>query len=525
VVAAYLFAIFSTFGFLARQQKLALGSVTLLAGTAMGFAFQVLFFVAAPGSNAVTRGPWDSNTYGGRLVDFLVASPALNTMFPSLENLKAGASVELSQVGLLGAALGLLSIIAFLVVILRNGSRDSRAWLLSVLAVASTLMFLSGGFGNLQAGLLLSVGIDSPARVWARVIILLAVIGAGFLLLAIERFANFSGYAGGVDAEPIRSWLVHRLVLPLMIIAIAAPDFITSRDPKDAIVFSELEEFAAVEFLSTQGADVCPVLQLPIESIPLPLNPVSEHWSDTYYRGLVPFLMEPNISWSFGDYLRANRADYLDDLGPQLTSPHVSSIQRTGFCFILFDKKLSAISREYSLDLPGTSLEGLFLAPSFSSERFDVYSLPPDSTRNPQELKLGEPINFYSNANGTQFAYGSLWIPEESHTWASEGDVTISFRIDKVPKRGVIAEFSAWSYLPPGQLSNGVTVSVGGVLIDKILIGPNLETYKFTIPSELLKSELVNLKFSFDHSTRPCDVSNNLDCRSLSIAFQRILLR
>jgi hypothetical protein len=375
LVAIYLLVLFSVFSLVAKQLSIAAKSFGLVAGTLAGFFIQVVLSIAAPNSNAITRGAWDSNIYGGRFVDFLVSSPVMNALLPGLESLKPGASVELSQVGILGAALGILSIVTFILAIFRNASLEVRGRVLASLAAATTLLFVSGGLGNLQAGLLLFVGIESPARVWARLIILLAVIGAGLFLLSIEKLQKLSSnYAERWRSE--QSKIVFNIILPVVILALALPDFFVTRNTESPVAFAQLPEFSAVAFIESRAGDQCPVLQLPVESMPMPMSSVPEHYPDTYYRGLVPYLMKPSVIWSFGDYQREGRAAYLDQLGPEILSTSVYAIYKAGFCFVLFDKSLSDISKTYSLNLPGTSVGDHFGEPLFTSERFDVYSVP-----------------------------------------------------------------------------------------------------------------------------------------------------
>ena len=90
--------------------------VSLIVMTMVGIAVQLgMYASASVDAQAPTRSPWDSNVYGGRLIDVLLSSPFVSSWIPSLENLAPGASVELSRVGLFGG-IGVAVAVVFLLV-------------------------------------------------------------------------------------------------------------------------------------------------------------------------------------------------------------------------------------------------------------------------------------------------------------------------------------------------------------------------------------------------------------------------
>jgi hypothetical protein len=524
VVALFLSGIIGVFSLFSRQWKLGASSGVVILGTLVGFAVQSLLFFSAPITTAVTRGPWDSNVYGGRALDILFASPALNHLIPELELLRPGASVELWQVGLVGGTLAALAIVSFLVVLFRNTASEPRVWILASVSVVTTLLFVSGGFGNLQAGVLHLLGVDSPARVWSRLVVLLAVIGAGFLLLGVERLSEVSNRQRGNQLR-IVAGVLEKVAIPLIVLGLMVPDYLVTRNSSSPIPFSELEEYGAVEYLDSQGIDDCPVLQLPVESMPLPLSGVADYWSDSYYRGLIPYLMKPELPWSFGDHSREDRAAYLNDLGPEMSGQALAAITDAGFCFVLFDKKLAQISEEYGVELPGARLNGAFGTPIFDSERFEVYAVSADKLLSLSALPISESIDFSEDGNSRRYASGGLWETESSHTWASAEDVTLTLQLEPVPQRPVTVVLSARSFLPPDEIANTLTVSVGNEVIAKLSIEGTPEDYRFQIPVDYLTTKPLTLKFAFEFATQPCFVSESGDCRNLSVAFQSISFR
>jgi hypothetical protein len=337
----------------------------------------ILLHLSAASSFTITRAAWDSNVYGGRLADFLVSSPFINANFSSVVALRSGASVELSQVGIVGAALGAWALVFFVVSVFKRKNFGQVASVLGMFAAASFLLFLSGGFGNLQAGIFLLAGSESPARVWARLIIVSSIVGAGLLVLFVEKKTTRAGLAVGAK-NVSRTRILALTTTPLIVLMALALDVVTLRgvSPSGPVEFSKFPEWGAVQYLESASPPDCAVLQLPIESMPIPTSiSQTEFWPETYYRGLVPYLMSSQLSWSFGDIGRKERDPYVEVISAELSAEALGAIKGAGFCYVLHDKELSRISLSTNLSLPGSSL-GIFLGqPLFTSERFDVYAV------------------------------------------------------------------------------------------------------------------------------------------------------
>lgn len=375
VVCLYLFVGFICIQIASTNWELVRKSSAFIAIGSLGFLLQLVLIASAPGTTAHTRDAWDSNFYGGRIIDILVASPFLNQSSSRLDSLRRGASVELSQVGIIGAFFSVLAILYFLVKISKKNKFDEESSQLGILSAITTLLFISGGLGNLQAGAFVFLNLESPARTWSRLTIILAVLGAAILFFLISKHINIRAQITKTNNRQSR-YITGLFALSILFCALIVPDSLAARTTVEHISsFEVTPEYKAVKFLKQVGSKDCAVLQLPIESMPLPLYGVAADWKDTYYRGLIPFLIEPTIHWSFGDYLRKGGSSYLRELNFEISESNLIKAETAGFCYVLFDKKLAELSISNSIDLPGSILPGRFGKPIYNSERFDVYSI------------------------------------------------------------------------------------------------------------------------------------------------------
>jgi hypothetical protein len=372
VVLLAILSIFSFFMCLSRHLKYAKVTVEILAFSCLSLLSQAALLALSPKSNAVTRGVWDSNVFGGRLVDFLLSSPFINTILKESEKLRSGSSAELSQVGIVGAVFGIIAITYAILGSFRTTKLPEKNWWLSGLAIVVTLLFLSGGFGNLQAGVFALFGFTSPARVWSRLIIVLAMIGVAIVLVYFESLNEIKKTSKKSSINNFKTLLPKFVVISMSLFALL--DISVMSSPSKLIPFNQFEESYSVEFIDKTFSRNCAVLQLPIESSPAVKVGVPERYPDTYYRGYIPYLISPTRPWSFGDYDRKVKDKYLLNLEPILDAKTRAEIQAAGFCAVLFDKTLAEILITNGISLPGKTLDGVFGNPVFTSPRFDVYS-------------------------------------------------------------------------------------------------------------------------------------------------------
>lgn len=307
-----------------------------------------------------TRGPWDSNNYGGHLVDLALSSPFLNAQFPRLGSLSAGASFEMSHVGMLGAMAAAACVLAVVVIPPLRVGRVNDTAILAATSVSSVLWFLLGGLGNLQAAAAVFLGATSPARVWARLVVVLAVLGATWVIAYLDgrgsRLTSWGGVLVVTATAAIGAVLDASVVVPYL----PAPRQVQP-------------EYSAVDFL-VKSKSPCPVAQLPLDGTPMPrlFDGTDATW-DLYLRPHVPYLLAPEFSWSFGPYL-PERLDNLNAVPVEFTAKDLDRLRELGYCAVLFDKELAKDARNYDRSLQGRDPHNLG-DPSFSSTRYDVYLL------------------------------------------------------------------------------------------------------------------------------------------------------
>ncbi len=318
------------------------------------------------------RGPWDSNIYGGRLVDLFFASPTLNGWFRPTQELAEGASAELKPLGLVA---GCLAVVALGVLLTSWGSArilnplDKRRLItLSQLTVIATLAFLAGGLGNLQAGFAVLAGSGSSARTWSRFLIVVALIGAAWLLVVLRRVLG-----RWRRSHPQERPGQVRLAAIFAAILVLGVWFFDSRPAlvKEEASKNSLSEWEAVSYLSSRGQK-CPVLQLPVTN---GLGYLPRHLMDAnHYRGYVPYLINPDIPWSYGS-VSPEQLTRLRSIPSTLTRTSVGALSSTGYCAVLFDKAVAAADSAVGGALPGRNVDVLG-SPEYESRRFNVYRLP-----------------------------------------------------------------------------------------------------------------------------------------------------
>lgn len=342
-------------------------SAGVVGAIGVGFVLQSLLYrsAAIPGQ-LPTRTAWDSNILGGHLVDLLLSSPWLLTRDSSLKLLVPGASPELSQVGLVwGAAAILLIVVAVCVppFTMRSG-RDVS--MLSALSISAVVWFLLGGMGNLQAGIAVLFDGESPARVWARLVLILALLGMTWLIVLVQE-----------------SQLAKRIAAPYRWFAVTAAGLAmagstaldaTTVNPPLPQPREALPEYAVAEYLRATTPP-CPVAQLPLDGMPVirVWDGSQQQIIDLYYRPLVPYLMAPEFFWTIGPY-QPERTDNLNALPVQLDRAGFSYLHGLGYCAVLYDQLLADAARAAGTELEGRDL-GDVDPPDFVSERYQVYLL------------------------------------------------------------------------------------------------------------------------------------------------------
>jgi len=299
------------------------------------------------------RGNWDSNIYGGHLVDFITSSPILNR-YLGLEAVKVGGSAESNMIGTFGMILTLY--VAVLILINFLGGRNRGNLLIPTLFLATALFFINGGLVNLISGLTQIIGFTNPARAWSRVIIVL-------FLLGVIYFCQ------------IHTITRNKILISLISISAVILTYLDNRiiDRPLVMSISSYEEKEMVEHVKNNNLSGCAVLQIPADSFPV--NKISTARGDDvqlfHYRGFVPYIIDPETKWSFGSATPDSKYAGLFFEG---ITPNIQSIKASGFCFILWDKKADEVAKVRGLRLTG-GWEGLGIEKILENSRFKLYEI------------------------------------------------------------------------------------------------------------------------------------------------------
>lgn len=354
---------------LRRNWALARSASLVTVGLGMGFVIQTALYQAAVRDGAaLTRGPWDSNLYGGHLVDLLMASPFLNMILPRLTSVSAGASTGASLIGFTSmlAAMGTLLIV--LCGPPRSVGRRVDTAILADASVSAILLFIAGGLGNLQSGIAVILGGESPARVFSRLIVIVGTVGVTWALIGLTLFLD-----SRPRAWPMRQQQVVGGFACLLLLVFWLADAWQSPPIYFPVAESTLPEHAAMVYL-TANTDPCPVAQLPQEGMPFVRTPPPAGESGRYYyRGLMPYLLAPEYSWSIGGWEPEGQT-YLNALSTDLTETDLRDLEEMGFCAVLYDDRLAEAAQTSATPLEGRD-RASDLRADFRSAEYSVYLL------------------------------------------------------------------------------------------------------------------------------------------------------
>ena len=363
-------------GLIVRDWDAVRDRLVLVGALVAGLVVQIILFRSYPNlSGSESRGRWDSNLFGGNLTDFLLASPLANEYVLPFNDLVLGASREFRPVGIIGAALGLVLVVMVLlgaaVTKLFPTEASSTISTLTQWSAIVVLFFLTGGFGNLQSAAAIVLGGGSPARAWSRLGIIVALLGATWLLIALTRWREARGPAG-IGAGSVTLLGVVGAAVVVGVYFVDARQINNMAGVSRVVAQDEFAEYEAVEFLRDTQNEPCLVLQLPVTDGLLPRTPQEALDNPQYYyRGYVPYLIAPDFTWTYGAVAPSAIAQ-LDGIADSSMGRNDPSLRP--FCAVMYDRQAGAELREEGEPLPGSDVSTLGQA-DFSGERVDVFLL------------------------------------------------------------------------------------------------------------------------------------------------------
>jgi len=367
VVVLYALALVLVVSVLLRRWEWVRGAGAMVLAALVGAAVPVwLTIVNTVPGGTTNRAPWESTYFGGSLTDILLASPWLTDALPRLSDVTPGASKELSAVGLIPAIFAATAVVIALTAFLGLNRRwkGSSGWVLLVLQV-TLLSFLTLGLGTLQEAVLILVGVESPLRGWSRLIVVIALLG---MVLAAPAVSAWWRSIGSAVARWSVVGVTSVVVFGASILDARSIELMTPR------TLPSIEEASAVAYLSETIGD-CPVAQLPVGTFPdFPMGDGSPESITHFYRGFVPYLLNPDGRWSFGA-AKGTASDELlrampEDIGPR----SMAVLSDAGYCAVLFDTEFAQYLESRSVSWPGTRMAGD--NPALDGGRFRVYLTP-----------------------------------------------------------------------------------------------------------------------------------------------------
>ena len=314
-----------------------------------------------------TRTPWQSNVFGGRITDLFIQSPTINLLTKIDLKLIEGVSPE-AMINILGLPLvvGFLVSIIYLLITFTKKVENKPKDFTAALTICFGL-FISGGLGNLQATIFAIFNQSSPARSWSRLIILISIIG---LFILFKYLDSINLEKGSVS------------ILAIVLLSLSLIEVLNSKKPTP-VNLSSLEEFQPVKFINDETKN-CPIIQLPIDTIPVPQDFTFQNGNKFFFNQYIPFLISDKNQWSTGISLGSNFWQESMNIPSEITLENIDVIKEKGFCGILFDKDFGKWQqhRNAGLDLETGNLTnsgnwpGVQIAdinPNYENKRFSVF--------------------------------------------------------------------------------------------------------------------------------------------------------
>jgi hypothetical protein len=266
------------------------------------------------------RGTWHSDIFAGKFTDFILGSPFLNSNLPILLNLVEGESTEAKylRLGLILSVSALFAI--FFAIIYKSENLIFNS--LRSLTIAAIALFLVGGFGNLQAGFFALFESSSPMRSWARISILIALIGFSLIIYLVNKIQIFKLY-----------------FLSITFSVFAILDFISSPKPDFTDNYRAQEQYNSVAFIA-ENIDSCPVLQLPVDTYLLPQGHL-DNAVRYYWNGKIPYILAPDFKWTASTYVNSSGWQFLSKIPTEIDERFLKKLSNKGYCAILFDSDFS----------------------------------------------------------------------------------------------------------------------------------------------------------------------------------------
>lgn len=305
--------------------------------------------------------PWQSEIFSGKFSDLLLGSPLLSTLLPELISKLSGGTSP----GAMGDRLGFsqtLAIIFLVFFIMFNLVTNSLTkihdlWIKHVILFGFILIlfYVSGGLGNLTSGLFILFEQTSPIRAWSRLNIIISVISLLILTYYLQKYLSQK----------------MQVIFTAAIILLMSADLLHSNKPIFDKV-SESMEYQVNNYASEKVRD-CKILQIPVDTQPIPQDYLNENDGRFYYSNYKQYILNPNLSWSYGNWTQSPGWFYEASIPTVLNNDWLKNWDEN-ICGVIYDKEF-AIWREQAADnWPGLKVN--LNNPDLVTFRYDFYLIP-----------------------------------------------------------------------------------------------------------------------------------------------------
>ena len=283
-----------------------------------------------------TRNFGDSDVFGGTILGLLFGHQSDPRVMGRTADLGPYLGGEMHAVGLIPGALAMVALV--LGAGLLFGGRgwplgaDRLLALFAGLALCVFVWFTRGGLG-MTASLFYRelVGGVVPLRVWSRLALVLAFLGLACGAVIFEAFwrsprrwvraGAVLGLAGALGVAWVDQVRWDRV----------GPDYWS----QNAAVADDIRVSLAA--MKGEVADGCRVLQVPVDTFPIPVLTSTSDLRSVYSTDLLPPLLAQRWGWSYGAWAGTPNADWQRVLPPALGLADLRALRAAGFCVLWRD--------------------------------------------------------------------------------------------------------------------------------------------------------------------------------------------
>ena len=302
--------------------------------------------------------PWQSEIFSGKFSDLLLGSPLLTSLVPSfMSSLSGGTSPGAigDRLGFI-QTLGVFFLVFFILIymIADTPTKSNDYWIkhLAFIGLVLILFYVTGGFGNLTSGLLILFDQTSPIRAWSRLNVVLSLTGLLILSFYLQKYSSNK---------------VQILVTTAFITFTFADVLFTQKPVINRV--SDSMEYQVNKYVS-ENVSACKILQIPVDTQPIPQDYLNENNGDFYYTGYKQFILNPELSWSFGNWTHSYGWLYEASIPTVLDRKWLHE-RNENICGVIYDKEFAKWRQISAEDWPGLKVN--LGHPSFSNLRYDFY--------------------------------------------------------------------------------------------------------------------------------------------------------